>query len=67
MIVIGIDCGTQSTKVVAVDFETGEVLATGGRERTAAEYGALLATAGFELVEVRSIGALPSVLVGVAR
>jgi xylulokinase len=32
VIVIGIDCGTQSTKVVAVDFETGEVLATGGQE-----------------------------------
>jgi xylulokinase len=31
MIVIGIDCGTQSTKVVAVDLETGEVLATGGK------------------------------------
>jgi len=43
------------------------LMATGGRERTAAEYGALLATAGFELVEVRSVGALPSVLVGVAR
>lgn len=43
------------------------LMATGGRERTAAEYGALLAAAGFALVEVRIIGALPSVLVGVAR
>jgi xylulokinase len=30
MITIGIDCGTQSTKVTAIDIETGEVLATGG-------------------------------------
>jgi SAM-dependent methyltransferase len=43
------------------------MLATGGRERTSAEYAALLAAAGFALVELRAIGALPSVLVGVAR
>ncbi|GAB4165823.1 MAG: xylulokinase [Terrimicrobiaceae bacterium] len=30
MITIGIDCGTQSTKVVALDWETGSVLAAGG-------------------------------------
>ncbi len=30
MILLGIDCGTQSTKVVALDWETGEVLASGG-------------------------------------
>lgn len=43
------------------------LLATGGRERTRKEYEALLDAAGFDLVEVRSSGALPSVLVGVAR
>ncbi|MCC6648433.1 MAG: methyltransferase domain-containing protein [Polyangiaceae bacterium] len=43
------------------------LLATGGRERTAREYAALLDGAGFELGEVRAINALPSVLVGVAR
>lgn len=30
MIVLGIDCGTQSTKVVALDWESGEVIASGG-------------------------------------
>lgn len=30
MILLGIDCGTQSTKVVAMDWETGEILASGG-------------------------------------
>ncbi|MEX1117480.1 MAG: xylulokinase [Terrimicrobiaceae bacterium] len=30
MILLGIDCGTQSTKVVALDWETGEILASGG-------------------------------------
>ncbi len=43
------------------------LLATGGRERTAKEYGALLNEGGFDLHEVRTIAALPSVLVGVAR
>ncbi len=43
------------------------LLATGGRERTAKEYGALLNEAGFYLDDVRTISALPSVLVGVAR
>lgn len=43
------------------------LLATGGRERTAEEYRALLDEAGFELGEVRTLSALPSVIVGVAR
>jgi hypothetical protein len=43
------------------------LMATGGRERTADEYGVLLHQAGFELVEVRSLGALPSVMEGVVR
>ena len=30
MITLGIDCGTQSTKVVAMDCETGGILASGG-------------------------------------
>ena len=41
--------------------------ATGGRERTAAEYAALLGEAGFGLEGVRRIPALPSIVVGVAR
>ena len=40
---------------------------TGGRERTIAEYAALLAGAEFEYGGVRRSPALPSVLVGVAR
>lgn len=40
---------------------------TGGRERTAAEYGQLFLEAGFDLREVRPAAALPAVLVGVAR
>lgn len=43
------------------------MMVTGGRERTAAEYSALMTEAGFELTEVRRIPALPTVLVGVAR
>jgi SAM-dependent methyltransferase len=43
------------------------LLATGGRERTETAYRALLNEAGFDLIEVRTISALPSVLVGVAR
>lgn len=31
MICLGIDCGTQSTKAIAVDWETGEVLAEASR------------------------------------
>ncbi len=31
MILLGIDCGTQSTKTIAVDGETGGVLATAQR------------------------------------
>ena len=30
MIFLGIDCGTQSTKVAALDWETGEILASAG-------------------------------------
>lgn len=43
------------------------LLATGGRERTQAEYQRLLEEAGFALVEVRALGALPVVIEGVAR
>ena len=31
MIFLGIDCGTQSTKTIALDWETGEVLASAQR------------------------------------
>ena len=41
--------------------------ATGGRERTAAEYAALLGDARFAFEGVRRIPALPSIVVGVAR
>lgn len=43
------------------------LMATGGRERTAAEYAALLGEAGFGFDGVRRIPALPSIVVGVAR
>lgn len=43
------------------------LVATGGRERTAPEYEALLGRCGFELREVRALPSLPSVIVGVAR
>lgn len=43
------------------------LMATGGQERTPTEYGRLLATEGFELLEVRALPALPSILVGVAQ
>lgn len=43
------------------------LMATGGRERTRGEYERLLNRAGFDLVEVRALDALPSVLEGVAR
>ncbi len=42
------------------------LMATGGRERTAAHFGRLFSAAGFELTEVRKLPALPSVIVGVA-
>lgn len=42
------------------------LVATGGRERTAAEFERLLRETGFELAAVRSVAALPSILVGVA-
>ncbi|MEP7121178.1 MAG: methyltransferase [Byssovorax sp.] len=43
------------------------LVATGGKERTAAQYAALLKQAGFDFAGVRRIPALPSILVGVAR
>jgi SAM-dependent methyltransferase len=43
------------------------LMATGGRERTRQEYEQLLNKAGFDLVEVQTLAALPSVLAGVAR
>lgn len=43
------------------------LMATGGRERREAAYRALFSTAGFDLVEVRRLSALPSILVGVPR
>ncbi len=43
------------------------LLATGGRERTAEAYAALLDRAGFDLVAIRPSGGLPMVLEGVAR
>jgi hypothetical protein len=43
------------------------LVATGGRERTALEYEALLGGCGFELQEIRALPTLPSVIVGVAR
>lgn len=43
------------------------LMATGGQERTAAEYASLLTQAGFMLSEVRRLPALPSVLVAVAQ
>lgn len=43
------------------------LMATGGRERSRAEYEHLMSAAGFDLQEVRRIPALPSILVGVAR
>ena len=43
------------------------LVVTGGRERTVAEYAALLDEAGFAVDEVRRIPTLPSIIVGVAR
>lgn len=41
------------------------LMATGGRERSAGEFGRLLSTTGFELTAVRTLAALPSVIVAV--
>ena len=43
------------------------LVATGGRERTAAGYAALLAEAGFDFEGVRRLPALPSAIMGAAR
>lgn len=43
------------------------LMATGGRERTRDEYERLLDQAGFDLTAVRTLPALPTVLVGVRR
>ena len=43
------------------------LVATGGRERTASDYAALLDRAGFAFDGVRRLPALPSIVVGVAR
>lgn len=43
------------------------LMMTGGQERTATEYEALLNQAGFTLCEVRRLAALPAILVGAAR
>ena len=42
------------------------LVVTGGQERTASEYAALLVAAGFEVEETRRLQALPSIIVGVA-
>lgn len=42
------------------------LVATGGRERSAAEFERLLRTSGFKLAEVRPVAALPTIVVGVA-
>ncbi|MFO8074279.1 MAG: methyltransferase [Armatimonadota bacterium] len=43
------------------------LMATGGKERTVEQYSVLLDEAGFDLVEVRRLAALPSIIVGVPR
>jgi len=43
------------------------LMATGGRERTASEFAALLGQADFDMQGVRPLPAVPSVVVGVAR
>jgi hypothetical protein len=43
------------------------LMATGGQERTAAEYTSLMERSGFAFSDVRQLSALPSVIVGVAR
>ena len=42
------------------------LMATGGRERSIEEFGRLLESTGFKLQSVRTLAALPSVIVGVA-
>ena len=42
------------------------LVVTGGRERTAEQFGRLLTAAGFELATVRHLAALPSIVIGVA-
>jgi 2-polyprenyl-3-methyl-5-hydroxy-6-metoxy-1,4-benzoquinol methylase len=41
------------------------LMATGGRERSAAEYSQQLAASGFASIEVRTVAALPSIITGV--
>lgn len=43
------------------------LMVTGGKERTRAEFAALLESAGFELLEERPLPALPSIMVAVPR
>lgn len=43
------------------------LMATGGQERTAAEYASLMEQSGFVFSEVHPLIALPSVIEGVAR
>ena len=43
------------------------LMATGGAERTATEYVALLGQAGFDLRDIRRLPALPAIIEGVAR
>jgi hypothetical protein len=42
-------------------------MATGGAERTASGYAELLRRSGFELLEIKRLPALPSIVVGEAR
>lgn len=43
------------------------LVATGGKERTASEYGSLLNAGGFDVEEVRRLPALPSIIAATAR
>ena len=43
------------------------LVATGGKERTASEYGSLLNAGGFDVEEIRRLPVLPSVIVATAR
>lgn len=43
------------------------LMATGGEERTASQYQKIIEAAGFELLQVKHLAALPSVLMGVAK
>jgi hypothetical protein len=42
------------------------LMATGGQERSRSEYAKLFGQAGFRLEEVKTLVALPSILIGVA-